>query len=117
VEALDDLHETLSAARRLDGLLAVADHSVDRDAEQRVMSRLSLLPRQDRPTMAALSWQRRLVRGLEEALWPKVAGLAMASLLGMAIGLTDLTNFTADDDSDDLVTLVLDEIPMAGLEQ
>jgi hypothetical protein len=117
VEALDDLHETLSAARRLDGLLAAADHSVDRDAEQRVMARLSLLPRQDRPTMAAFSWQRRLVRMLEEALWPKVAGLAMASLLGMAIGLTDLTNFTADDDSDDLVTLVLDETPMAGLER
>jgi hypothetical protein len=117
VEALDDLHETLSAARRLDGLLASADHVVDRDAEQRVMARLSLLPKQDRPTMAAHSWRRRLGRVLEEALWPKVAGLALASLLGMAIGLSDLTSFMPDEDSDDLVALVLDETPMAGLER
>lgn len=116
-DGLGELHENLSASRRLDDLLGAADHSVDAASERRVMARLSPLPAQDRPTLAALSWQRRLAGMLADAFWPRVAGLAMASLLGVAIGLTDLTNFSLDDGDDDLVALVLDETPMAGLER
>ena len=107
----------LDEARRLDGLLAALPPvSGDSAAVERVMARLDRLPAQRRRAMGSQGWADWLGDISVMALWPRVATLATASVLGVMIGLSDLAAPVGFESEPDLVALVLEQPPVAGLE-
>lgn len=84
----------LAEARQLDDLLDRLEAP-----EAGALSLPAALPAQQRPFLAGLaSWR----------LWPGVAVLAMASVLGVAIGLSDIADRVAGASNGDVAALVFE---------
>jgi len=73
----------------------------------------AVLPAQRRPVV------RRLVRagrGAVWAMWPRVAALAMASVVGMLIGLSGVADQLSGTQDTDSATSFFDSAPTGGWE-
>ncbi len=99
-------------------LLDAAEVMPDAAANERVLARLAVLPRQGRaiPLRAVLcEWFGVTAGGL---LWPRLATLATASVIGVLIGLSDLPIPPVDLASDqDLFSVVFDGALIPELEE
>jgi hypothetical protein len=114
---LQQFSDDLRREQHLDALLDRAEPDADPAAAARVLAALGRLPRQIDSRLVRRSWIERIQDGFAAMVWPKVAALAMASLIGIGIGMTDLAAPLSVDTDDDLTTLVLDSSPLAGLER
>ena len=99
-------------------LLDAAEVRPDAAASERVLARLAALPPQGRglPIRAVLcEWFGVGAGGL---LWPRLATLATASVIGVLIGLSGVPVPPADPAADqDLVSVVFDGLLISELEE
>ena len=99
-------------------LLDAAEIRIDAAANERFLARLSALPPQGRglPIRAVLcEWFGVTAGGL---LWPRLATLATASVIGILIGLSDLPIPPVDSVIDqDLFSVVFDGALIPELEE
>ena len=99
----------IDEARRLDALL----ERMPSPPEAPAIALPAVLPAQRRPVV------RRLVRagrGAVWAMWPRVAALAMASVVGMLIGLSGVADQLSGAPDTDAATSFFDSAPTGGWE-
>ena len=97
----------IDEARRLDALLDRMPPPPDVAA----IELPAVLPAQRRPVLHRLL---RAGRGAVWAVWPRVAALAMASVVGMLIGLSGVGDQLYGTQDTDTATTVFDSAPAGG---
>jgi hypothetical protein len=101
----------LANARRLDDALSHAASAFD-------MDRLAVLQHRivnaAHPTMQTWSWRWFGFNLTPMQLWPSVAGLALATILGFAVGINGILQIEVNHDMDDALTLSSIDPPIGG---
>jgi hypothetical protein len=81
--------EACAAARRLDALLAAGlEPSLDEGLADRIVARVLVAPQEQGVPLQTM--MPRPATGIPLRLWPQLAGLAAAAILGFIVGWTDL---------------------------